>query len=99
MGILKKIGEATIVKESLRLAKLATAHPYFTYFLYNGLVVGLMAYACYAGYQHGHLEGEIDEAHKSAKCASKYWNDGYEIGYESGKQHGRILEKLGISEK
>lgn len=99
MGILKKIGNATIVKESLRLAKLATAHPYFTYFLYTGIFVAVAAYAYHEGHDWGYMHGKYDEAKNSADRASEQFRTGYDMGHDWGVTYGRFLEKHGIPEE
>lgn len=99
MNILKKIGQATIVKESMRLAKLATAHPYFTYFLYTGIFVAVAAYAYYEGHDQGYYDGKYDESKDSADYACKQFENGYNMGRNWGVSYGRFLERHGLSEE
>lgn len=86
MDILKKIGNATIVKQCTTLAGWLTTHPYLTFIGYNAI----FAVMCYYAWKEGRDEGERNGYRKAVDDA---WDKAYQTGYGNGEAYGRVDER------
>lgn len=86
MGILKKIGNATIVKQCTTLAGWLTKHPYLTFIGYNAIFVAMCCYAWKEGCDEGERIGY-------RKGFNDTWDKAYNCGRSNGEAYGRVDER------
>ena len=86
INALKKVGNATIVKQCTTLAGWLTTHPYLTFIGYNAIFAGMCWYMWCEGNRVGNSYG-----YEKGSCEA--WDKGYKSGYANGEAYGRVDER------